>query len=689
MLQIKKKFEHILFALAFTIPTLLVYLWTEPVLSGAGDLNIAEFLMSEKKIGPGFYYISPILCKILQPLNRVWHINWWSFFSVFMYFCALFIILWFTNKQLQGVDWTIRLLVSCLFVLFFWELILKEEINFAITASCTAVSGFLISLDAVSDWAKKRKCIAKLCVGFIFFMCAELTRGTINLIFVPFSLMAALYIMVFPLPHEGGFYRLITEAKKKVYWSIPCVLLLTAVAVGSTAGKVYSNSHSDYKLWRDTNKAAGDVCDYRECYPEYVENPEIYERVGIRESWLNMIYDFCYSDKNTFNPDSLGIMRAFKGGVRTSLSDFVTDLKGRSLLWISMLGFVAILLWLYGKERMFIPLVGSMTGFILCSYWCIFLRGRVAWRVTSCYTLFALLAFMIMAMNTSQAQRGKITLEKRLNFLAGLCLISLIAVIAVCDEKQFSRPQVGLTNENQAKILEYIDAHDDTLYLYHDLIRFVGAYDVWAGHAPDYLDNYIPITTCFAYGCREELERRGIMDLYGDMLTKPKIFVEFTSYDVFDIFLRYLCDYYDACTTVTIAENLSGNLYLRFSSRVFPHGERVVDSINSVTLEDMFGESSGVEEAYLIECRMEPEVISAYDDYWVNVLDHSSGLEYSYGMTWEEKKVLGTILCMENTWNPEDCEMSLLGMDEQGIIYRLEDITPLFSETVKNEQESE
>ncbi len=86
---------------------------------------------------------------------------------------------------------------------------------------------------------------------------------------------------------------------------------------------------------------------------------------------------------------------------------------------------------------------------------------------------------------------------------------------------------------------------------------------------------------------------------------------------------------------------------------------------------------------------MEPEELSAYCDYWINVRDHHTGLEYSYGLTWEERKVLGTILCMENTWDPYDCEMSLIGADKDGNIYKLDDLTGLFTEELEKVQENE
>ena len=264
-----------------------------------------------------------------------------------------------------------------------------------------------------------------------------------------------------------------------------------------------------------------------------------------------------------------------------------------------------------------------------------------------------------------------------------MCLVLLIGFAVVKDEKgHLSLPVAKVNNETQAEVLNDIDANDDTLYFYFDLIRFGGAYNLWKGHDPDYLDNYIPLTTCFVLGCREDLESRGVYDLYRDIVTKPKMYVEYSS-NTLNSFYRYLCDFYDPCMTATIAEDHLGALYFRFSSRISPNGNKRIETLSSFTPSDFYGSPEHIRDVYLVECRMDEKDLGSFKDYWVNVEDSETGLTYSYGMNTEENKVLGTILHMSGTWNKDNCNICLVGEDESGNKLILDDLTDIFAETVE------
>lgn len=688
LLRVLKKSNSLITAVVMTMIMMAVFLCTGPALSGAGDLNIAEFLLSEGKIGSGFYYISPLLCDILRPLNQTGHVNWWSIYSVFVTFTSLFAILLYLLKLIRNVDWTQRGLVISLFGIFFWELILKSEINFGQTATCAAAGGVVLLTDAVGKGRQDgngridKTTVFKLALGTMFLMFSALTRGGMITILLPFSFMIATYNAVFPIPVKDFVRSLLTSLKRNIRFFLPCVIIVIVMFANRAAERMYERAYPDYKEWKETNAAGGNICDYPEQYPEYSENIEIYEQAGLRASWLNMIYDFCYSDKNTFTPETLGIMKAFRTPSQLHISDLTEMLKEHMLLWAIVIAIILTMGFIYGRNSLFIPLSGAVAGFIVCSLYCIY-RGRIAWRVTNGYTLFALLSVLIMVSAKGTVRKEENTeslINTRINCVVAICLVVLVAFAAIKDEKEhISKPVSGITNENQARLLEYIDENDDTLYLYFDLIRFGGAYNLWTGHAPDYLDNYIPLTTCFVRGCREELESRGITDLYRDLLTKPKIYVEYSS-NTLNSFYSYLRDFYDPCTTATVAEDLVGNLYFRFSSQTVPQKEEHISTDSTVSRGDIHGNPDNVEDTYLIECRVPQEDMDVYKDFWINVEDKESGRLYSYGMSREDGKVLGTILRMRGTWNPDNCVVSLVGADTQGQKVWLDDVSSVFAE---------
>ena len=689
-MRIIKKYSIIMSKALFVLVSMAVFLCTSPELSGAGDLNIAEFVLSEGKIGSGFYYISPLLCDMLRQLNHIWHINWWSIYSVVMTFSGLFVMLCFIGKRYKAADWTARVLLSVLFVFFFWELILKCEINFAHTATCATVAGVLLLGDAFAKDGMGKSEILRAAIGFLFLLLSVLTRGAMLILVLPFFVMTVIYVVVFPIPTENCFSESVKSLWKNKRLIIPCLLIVVAVLTGNMVEKVYERSNPDIKVWKDTNAAGSAICDYPDQYPVYEDDPEVYDQIGIKESWLNMIYDFCYSDKNTYTPETLGIMKAYRTPSVLHISDFMEMLKEHLLLWGILVAILVVLGILYGWKAMFIPLSGATAGFIICSLYCIY-RGRIAWRVTNSYVLFGLLSILIMVSMTERpepiVERQTFT-ETRINWIIATGLVLLIGFAAVKDEKgHLSLPVAKVINETQAEVLDDIDANDDTLYFYFDLIRFGGAYNLWKGHDPDYLDNYIPLTTCFVLGCREDLESRGVYDLYRDIVTKPKMYVEYSS-NTLNSFYRYLCGFYDPCMTATIAEDHLGALYFRFSSRILPNGNKKIETLSSFTPSDFYGCPDHIKDVYLVECRMAEKDIGSFNDYWVNVEDSETGLTYSYGMNTEDNKVLGTILRMSGTWNKDNCKICLVGEDESGNKLILDDLTEVFAET-EGQSESE
>ena len=193
----------------FTFFTAGIFLITEPALSPAGDLNIAEYLASSA-IKEGFFFISPVLAFVLRLFNRIYTANWWSIFSVAAMFGGLFVFLWFLNKRYQKQQWTVRLFLNGLFVLFLWELMLKYEINFTQTTTITALAAALLILDCCYEKQENKKnVIIKLVFGISLLFLAGSIRWKALALMLPFIVMCLVYFFLFQ------FYNIIQIFFKK------------------------------------------------------------------------------------------------------------------------------------------------------------------------------------------------------------------------------------------------------------------------------------------------------------------------------------------------------------------------------------------------------------------------------------------------------------------------------------------
>ena len=100
--------------------------------------------------------------------------------------------------------------------------------------------------------------------------------------------MIATYNAVFPIPVKDFVRSLLTSLKRNIRFFLPCVIIVIVMFANHAAERMYERAYPDYKEWKETNAAGGNICDYPEQYPEYSENIEIYEQAGLRASWLNM-----------------------------------------------------------------------------------------------------------------------------------------------------------------------------------------------------------------------------------------------------------------------------------------------------------------------------------------------------------------------------------------------------------------
>lgn len=155
-----------LVALVFAVPVWVAFLFTDPILSGAGDLNIAEFVMSSGKIKDGAFFISPLLSKFLRFFSNKISLNWWSIFSAVILCTGLYVCLWFMSRRMKGYNLLEKFLLLALFDVMYWELILREDINFTRTSTVAAVMGILFMLDYCLDFkeevSRKRRLITQV-----------------------------------------------------------------------------------------------------------------------------------------------------------------------------------------------------------------------------------------------------------------------------------------------------------------------------------------------------------------------------------------------------------------------------------------------------------------------------------------------------------------------------------------------
>lgn len=669
----------ILFSLVFTLFICIVFMYTSPQLSGAGDKNISEFLSSSGKIKEGFFFISPIVAIILRTLNHFFLANWWSIFSVFIMFIGQYTFLWIINKRLIKYDWTIRMLASGLFVLFFWELLLKYEINFTQTAVIASLTGFCLIADLCFSPSINKKDSIRIIVGIVLLLLGGGIRWDALILTLPFEIMVLAYMFLFPYSADNIFKSVKKSIKNKKH-----ILILLFITVITFAGsyalhKLYSVYNPKIGEYLEANELRANISDYTGRYPSYDDNKDVYEQLGIKSSWINMVYSFMTSDVNYFSAEDLQKMVDLRGKTDKTVKEFIDTLQKHTILWLSLLSIFIGIFILKGWKNSFLPLMGCIFAYVLFALYFVKI-GRFEWRATNGCILAGVISFIVMSFHPVSAGKSfGMNRPIKIGVFVLIALLSIIGVVMVKREKTFSMPMAKAYDQERADVLNYINKNKEIVYLYVDIFRFVDTYNLWSTHSTDYLDNYFPLAAHFIMGCSDKLEEYGINDLYSDLIDRADVYITYSN-KLTPIFTDYLRDYYDPFVSISVVDEFNGFYFLRYSKQIIP--EKRYDEENdikcNVSLINMFDEDETIYQTFNVDCNVDNKVISNYKDFYINVNDLETSNIYSYGMAIKGNNVSAEILCMNNTWDPASVEVNLVGRTYSDEIVQLANLTDEF-----------
>lgn len=672
-------------AFLFVLLMAIIFLITEPGLSPAGDLNIAEYLASSA-IKEGFFFISPVLAFVLRLFNHIYTANWWSVFSVVVMFGGLFVFLWFLNKRYQKQQWTVRLFLSGLFVLFFWELMLQYEINFTQTTTITALAAALLILDCCYERQENKKTVViKLVLGICLLFLAGSIRWKALALMLPFIVMCLVYFFLFPYTSSNFIISFNHSLKNKKRFLLLAGAVIGVVFMSYGLHKLYGIINPDLGEYVKANALREEICDYADRYPDYNEDTmEMYQELGITQSWIDMVCTFMTGDENHFSSADLNKMADLRQSSHKTVESFTGTLKGHTLLWVTMLILLLFLSLLSGRRNMQLPLIGCIFAFLLCALYFIMI-GRIEWRVTNGCILACILSFIAMSEHhISDISPRMFDLTEKTGLLAMTALFFVIGCVAVWFEKDFSMPKAAVTEPGLADVLEYVNAHEDIIYVdIEDTLHYYKAYNLWAAHEPEYMDNVIPMVAHFNIGEKETLGHAGIDDIVNDMLKRPDIYVRYCSPYSNGILFHYLRDYYEECVSVSVVDNYNNHRFLRYAAPVIPESVNYCSGIRAnFEIIDEFPEDERILAAIQIDCDWDAGGNGAYQDYYLNIFDNTSGALYSYGLSMREKGCCGEVLWMDETWQADDISVSLVGYGAEGGAETIADVTQGFLESL-------
>lgn len=408
----------------------------------AGMSFIVEGIYGEKSAY--IVFINVIIGKVLKILYTfIPLIKWYSVFQYGILFSSFTLLGYVILRQGKG---KFRLLLFTILVPFTFECYVY--LQFTKTAGIAVAVGILTLFFSLRNHANK----AVQCLAVMVLVAGSMIR---------IQSMLMVSSIMFCLALSRGWAIYITCGKnvektlgklKNYFISFGIAFLCILVAQGINH-KAYE-SDEGWKSFLEYNEARYQLLDYG--FPDWEENKEEYERLGISEEDITMYQNWTFADPDKLSLSRMRQINELKSKEHLTwsvLRDFLKDiplrfLKMRFSLIVCTLLIVYLLLY---KEKRWGVLVYLFVSF-LASYFYFFFMSRYLNinRIDIIY-IFSMVCVLIELMGTG-------VLVKKTSFsyaMGGMIALSCINVLAVNNKNKISSEQKESELVNQWKYQEF------------------------------------------------------------------------------------------------------------------------------------------------------------------------------------------------------------------------------------------
>ncbi|WP_027218609.1 hypothetical protein [Butyrivibrio fibrisolvens] len=715
-----------------TLLLLIVFVFTGPVYSFAGDGSIAKYLASNAE--PGFNSVSWGIGAFLKIFVKLFpSVNWWTMFSIFMMFSSLFFLTLFIQELFDGIKGS---LIAVVFALFLWEAAYSIDINFTQTAILSGITG----TSAVLMMSRKKVLQGRILygiIGLLYILIAGSLRFDAMIMCIPFAIVIIAIRLLLLLMNKTG-YGVDDKTDKndkrsdfvRVLFSLvitPVIVILCTVVLSYGVHQVYRHMNPNIAFFEDTFDLTREVYDYLDMYPEYDEVKDVYEAAGLKSSWYAMLTNYYIADTNYFNVETMSVPVQFKGASTKTFGGYMSEMmnyKGALILGALVIILAGILT---SVRKSILPLMSAIVVFVVSGLYFVHV-GRYAWRVSggvtvACVVMGLMMLVELLAYNRSYLnlasvnskdnknklyERESISINEstdsreknndsvknnnekndnksktlihnmfRYSKLTDIVGISITIMILACvgmhiaTTKSFALPKSEVTDKAKADLLDYMDSNSDIIYFTEDYDY--ASHNIWYVGAPGYLDNKFTTLAGYNEGRKSDLQAVGISDMSQfviNMLTRSDIYTEYS-----DVWTSYLCDYYNPYVSAGIVDvyEPTGTQFIRYVAPVEATEDKYDDTVTDVSLYVDSNKQSDNYQIIHIDART-----SALEDgieYYMNVENAVTGAIYSYPLVREGDALRGDAIWKNDTWSFMDTSQYIVARYPDGHVVRILNIT--------------
>ena len=415
-------------------------------------------------------------------------------------------------------------------------------IQFSKTAAIASVAGVLLLLAAL---ALKKISKGLLIIGYVLSLTGACYR------------LWQFYAEVILLSGIGLFllFRWIENRDWKrmaICFGVFFVLLLCVLGLNQWDHLQYQDK--EWAEYMEFNELRSQLYDYG--FPTYEGNEEVFEKLGIDQTTMNLLWKYTHLDPDRITIESLRSLVSLKEPKKINWK-FVVDFFKTIYLGVYCIpGFLVALLfggiWLFYNKRIWQEVVTVLYEFVMINivYVYLFYSGRFFWNRVD-MGLWMAVALVILWLLDKK--------NEKFSLHAGIINFMMIAIVSL----HITYPQIRLnkTNAHAAKLVarnNIESIHDDSEHLYMTKIKTISTFSCYGPfeRIPEgTIANICPLGGWASRSATENniLKRYGVENPFKDIINNEKMYV---LDDQIDITLAYIQKWYASKARAEVVKDM-------------------------------------------------------------------------------------------------------------------------------------
>lgn len=385
-----------------------------------------------------------------------WGINWFTIFELLFSFVSLFVLTYICLMRTEKYNNNFSRCIIAFVILVVIGFEHYYFIQWTKTAYLVALAGAVLMFYEF-DLAKPNKFF--LFSGILLVLIGSCLRFDSVYVILAFSFVRCVYNLM--IEQRFQLNKEYFKANLLYITSFSTMIILVfGFRIADRMIYEYGNQKEEWKYYLEYNVLRSDLLDYG--IPDYKEFEEEYNEIGLYDTDIAMIRNWCFADSEVFNVETFQQIVNLKETRELSINTFVDTYYnilegGKNRLGLLVLFVIALVLMCGKKKHKLLFCMYFGMSFLLYGYLTYMNRvvSRVEYGIWLCMLFFLLYDF----------PKCRTLIENKAHKFAWISMTVCLLFISLNDYNQNIDRYMAPLNTEYRELFNYTNAHKENIYM--------------------------------------------------------------------------------------------------------------------------------------------------------------------------------------------------------------------------------